>query len=67
MGDSLGTIEDGIQDPFVPIEEEPGPPGLSVSVAENSASSGPSRTLRNLPCRISSRLQRAGITRSVSR
>ena len=66
MGDSLGTIEDRIQDPFICIEEEPWPSGLSVSVAENSASSGPARTLRNLPCRISSMLQRAGITRSVS-
>ena len=67
MGDSPGTIEDRIQDPFIPIDEEPGPSGVSVSVAENWASSGPSRTLKNLPCRISSRLQRAGIIRSVSR
>ena len=42
-----------MQDPFVPIDEEPGPSGLILSVVENSAYR-PSRMLRNL-CRIFSR------------
>ena len=65
---SLETIEDRIQNPFAPVEEEPGPSDLIVRVVENPASSGPSRTLRNLPSRTSSRHQRAnGLPGSVSR
>ena len=49
------------EDPFASVDYEPGPSCLRATIVENPASSEPSsasRTLKNLPSRISSRLQR---------